>query len=189
MTNEVFEISQDHKPQESRDHDVIYSLRTVHQYQSQLLILADQKANILNGIVAIVLTIFFTNTSFLTNVDEVLKIPFTMFVVIEALAMCLALFVVMPKLTSGYKPTSLDEIPNLFFFGYYTRFKEDDFVDYLGTHLKCDEEARKLLARDIYQIGMVLKNKYAYLKYAYLSALIGVIFLVTSSSILLFQKS
>ena len=81
----------------SKDRDVIYALRTVHQNQMQLILLADQKANILIGIVAVIFTILFTNTNFLTNISQWLLVPFACFLLVEVMFVVLALLVIFPK--------------------------------------------------------------------------------------------
>ena len=55
------------------DKDVIYTLRCAHQKQAQLILLADQKAQILSGLVLVVLTLLGTRLIY-TNTDRFLAL-------------------------------------------------------------------------------------------------------------------
>ena len=74
-------------------------------------------------------------------------------------------------------------MPNPFFFGFYTRFTEEQYLNYLSGKLRNDAESRELLARDLYQTGQVLLKKYKLLKYTYLLAMIGILLLVVATII------
>ena len=49
------------------DKDVIYTLRCAHQKQAQLILLADQKAQILSGLVLVVLTLLGTRLIYMDH--------------------------------------------------------------------------------------------------------------------------
>ena len=155
-------------------HDVIYTLRTAHQHQSQLLVLADQKANILVGILAVLLTIIFTRANVLTQASGKFLIPIACFIMLEVLALVFALLVIMPKTIGRLHTNRIENIPNPFFFGFFTRFGEEEYLEYLTHRLDDDRSARYLLAKDLYQIGQVLRKKYVLLKYTYVLAVSGV---------------
>ena len=166
-------------------HDVIYDLRTAHQHKSQLLTFADQKANILVGILAVILTIIFTKSEFLTNERDLSIIPIAFFILFEVTALLLALLVIMPKTMGQLNTTRIENIPNPFFFGFFTNFEEDNYLEYLSDRLNDDKSARNFLAKDIYQIGLVLRKKYILLKYTYILAFAGVFLLASSTVIFL----
>ena len=73
-------------------------------------------------------------------------------------------------------------MPNPYFFGFFTKFDENEYLDYISGKLKDDKSARELLAKDIYQIGLILRKKYILLKYTYILAFVGV-FLLSSSTV------
>ena len=64
---------------------------------------------------------------------------------------------------------------NPLFFGFYTRYSEAEYTQYLSSILVDDESARVLLIGDMYQIGLILRRKYRLLRMAYISALLGVL--------------
>ena len=163
--------------QDDDGHDVIYTLRTAHQNQTQHLLLADQKANVLVGIVAVILTILFTRTNFLTSSEIVIRNAFLVFVIVELVALVLAILVITPRAVQAGAYQTLDGVPNVLFFGYFTRFSEDDYLGFMERRLSTSGEARKFLIRDLYQIGLVLKRKYRLLKMAYMTTVTGFLFL------------
>jgi len=165
-------------PEKSSDHDVIYALRTIHQSQTQLVILADQKANILIGIVAVVLTIICTKAGFLIDLDRYALIPIAAFIVLEIAALLFALLVIMPKATKISESMTLETIPNPLFFGFFTQFSQAEYIDHIVNKLDSDKSSRYFIIKDLYQVGCVLKKKYTLLRYAYISTVMGVIFLM-----------
>ena len=168
--------------------NAIYALRTTHQHQSQLLVLADQKANILVGILAVILTIIFTKAQFLASLSGIYIIPIAVFIILEVAALLLALLVIMPKTIGHLHTSKIENIPNPFYFGFFTKFREDEYVEYLSLRLNDGMSARILLAKDIYQTGVVLRKKYILLKYTYILAFAGVLLLASSVVAFLFIR-
>ncbi len=161
----------------NKDSDIIYTLRTSHQTQTQMLMLADQKANILIGIVAVMLTIILTNHAFLARLDTRFLPLFAGFVFMEVAALIIALLVVTPRRRGKMTGHRAEKLPNPLFFGHFTQVTEDEYFDFLYKRLVDDGAARELLIRDIYNHGLVLKKKYTSLKYAYSVAIFGIILL------------
>ena len=95
------------------------------------------------------------------------------------IAISLGILVVMPKLPKSQKiDQSIDGISNPLFFGAFAEFEEDKYLDYVEKNIACNDSARRFLAKDIYQGGMVLSDKYRKLRHVYRYALIGFILLV-----------
>lgn len=157
--------------------DGIYTLRTIHQHQAAMLILADQKANILIGTIAVVLTVLFTNFYSVTTINDSFLYYALGFLLLEALAMLLSLLVIMPKNNHGKIRTSMGKLSNPLYFGFFVHCSEDEFADHISENLNTNLSSRNLLARDIYQIGQILNRKYRLLKYAYLLAVMGILLL------------
>lgn len=169
----------------SNDHDVIYALRTAHQNQTQLVVLADQKANILIGVLAIMFTIILTNANFITGIEPPLLIPLACFLLLEIIAILMAFLVVIPKNIKRHKDLRLDDVANPLFFGIYTEFNQDEYVGYLLDKIQDNRSARACLLTDYYQTGVVLKRKYTLLKYAYGFAVAGILLLIITSGFIL----
>ena len=166
------------------DHDVIYALRTAHQNQTQLIIMADKKAHILIGVISVILTILFTKVDLDAGLQDKLLIPFVAFVLLEIAAVILSLLVIIPNTGRFKTPDDITRIPNALFFGFFTRYPQDDYVNFLMQHIDNNENARRALVTDLYQIGMVLKKKYRLLRYSYLSATLGMAIPLLASLIL-----
>lgn len=150
------------------DRDVIYALRTTHQYQTNLVNLADQKANILIGLSLVSYTIVFTRASWVLEQAGFLKLMILLFLGTQLATVLCAVWVILPKLTPYQKPESLDASPNPMFFGFFTHFPQKEFIENTMNTIKCDDSSRYSLLRDIYQIGNVLNRKYKVLRAAYL---------------------
>jgi hypothetical protein len=160
------------------DRDVIEMIRAVYQNQVHLIALADQKANILIGIVSVVFSILFSSNQLINNnLNQWLSIPFFGFIILEMIATLLGLLTILPRQIGRSKKSSIKEVDNPMFFGNFIQFKQEDVVDFLLKNINNDYTARSILISDLYQMGIVLKNKYTLLRYAYIFGVTGVFFL------------
>lgn len=153
--------------------DVIGALQAVHQCQTRLVILADQKANALIGVLTVVFTILFTNAQHLSRLPLVGQIGFFCFLIMEMAAVVFALLAIFPKNISGKIHEKPEQMSNPLFFGVYTQFEQEDYVTYLMSKLTSGTSARRLLLTDYYQVGTILKQKYSQLRRAYMLAVGG----------------
>ena len=177
MTNNRLPPTPDDEP-EARgrgEHDIIYTLRTAHQNQMQLIVLADHKAHILIGVVTVTFTLLFTQAHLLAHLEEQFFLPFASFLGLEVLALLLALLVLLPTNIGRLKGMKIEKMPNPLFFGFFTNFTEEEYVTFLCEKLTDDRAARILLIKDLYRLGVVLKRKYRLLKHAYIAAALSVI--------------
>ncbi len=160
---------------------IIDLLNAVHRSHLRLNAMADQKANILMGIIGIMFTVVLTkltNTeSYATHVQLILIV----FISLELIAFSSSLMVIAPKFHGKFAIKNIEEMPNPFFFGFYTNFTEEDYVAHMLNSIEDNEKAKALFLKDIYQMGKILKRKYKQLRRAYLFAFLGV-----ATSLLLF---
>lgn len=173
---------------EQDDDDIIYTLRTAHQTQTQLNMMADQKANILVGTIAIILTFLFTRLTFSDFAGSNMLYAIGVFVLCEAIALFLGILVVRPRGNWRKNITRIEDIPNPLFFGFFTAYEHDEYCDFMMQKLTNNEVARKMMISDLYQIGQVLSRKYTMLKYAYNFATAGVVLALMTFTILLIQN-
>lgn len=160
---------------DNNDRDVIQTLRTAHQNQTQLNLMADQKANILIGTLVLMFTVVFTRLLTLTEFSNQIIIPLFVFVVLELVPIVLTTLVLIPRNISGIKGISIEDMPNPLFFGFFTCFSEQQYLNYIEENLSNNDHAQSFLVKDIYQIGIILKRKYYLLRLAYLFAMVGFI--------------
>ena len=155
--------------------DVIQTLRTAHQNQTQLNLMADQKANILIGTLVLVFTVIITRfLSVLDNHPDGL-LPLVVFMLMQLVPLTLTVMVLVPRNIHAQRPEHISQMPNPLFFGMFTRYSEQQYLQHMNHLLTDQEAARRLLITDIYQMGQVLRRKYGLLQWAYLSALAGVV--------------
>jgi hypothetical protein len=143
-------------------------LRTTQQHQVQLSIMADHKANILIGTTLVLQTI-------IISVASVGELPIELIILssFSLISTCLAILAVYPAL-SKIHVNKKDK--NLLFFGHFAEMEINEFYEKMSLVLKDDKLVYKSIIKDIYQLGVYLKNrKYKYLRYSYLTFLIGLI--------------
>ena len=154
------------------DNDVIQTLRTAHQNQTQLNFMADQKANILIGTLALMFTVVLTRLLTLAD-NQALLVTLVIFLMMQMVPLILTVMVLVPKNISGKTSADISGIQNPLFFGFFTQYSQQQYSDYMQGILLDNESARQLIINDIYQIGVILRRKYRLLRLAYLSALLG----------------
>ena len=153
--------------------DAIQTLRTAHQNQTQLNLMADQKANILIGTLVVVFTVVLTRL--LTLENGILIYPILIFALMQLVPLVLATLVLIPKNIRQTKSKKIEDMPNPLFFGCFTKFSETEYEQFLLQRLSQSHDARALLIHDLYQIGCILKRKYTLLRLAYIFAVLGVV--------------
>ncbi len=146
--------------------DVIVALRTAQQHQVQLNVLADQKANINIGFTLFFITLTQSQFSLADNSPDFMRLWFMLLILSIALSLLLALIVVLPRIgkTRINKP---QQMSNPFYFGLFSQLQQEEYVNYLTERLQSNQNAREMLAVDIYQIGLVLNRKYRLLRFSY----------------------
>ena len=139
--------------------NAVHLLRTVQLNSLRLSQMADQKASMLMGASFLVFSIAVSRTM-AGNVPWSLRI-LAVFAFLSALCGAIA---VMPSVG---KPKSGGPVNKLFFGHFYSR-DENEWADEILSEARADEAVFRLMLRDIYQNGQVLKRrKYRFLGYAY----------------------
>ena len=77
--------------------DIIVALRTAHQHQVQLNVLADQKANIVLGFTLFFITLTQSQFSLAEGEADFLRYGFVLLTLMIATSLLLALIVVLPR--------------------------------------------------------------------------------------------
>ncbi len=161
--------------------DVI--LRTTQQNHSQISVMADTKANIVITISFIVLSLALSRMGAPSIRPAILTLTaFTLG------ALLLAVLTVLPQF-HRVEAREEDDLPydfNLLFFGHFTALSLERYQGEMRKILSDDGEIYDAAIKDIYEQGQYLQTKkYAYLRYSYLSLLIGFVaaFLIQVGSI------
>lgn len=144
-------------------HNMLVGAQAAHVEFSAM---ADSKASILMGATFVV----FSLTLGEMETNEI-SIPLLLLGAFSFAATVLSVLAILPEF--GGKKASR---PNLLFFGVFARMKEDEFVARLVDEMRSEEKVYRMMARDLYQNGVILqRHKYRYLTYAYRTFLVGIV--------------
>ena len=149
-------------------------LRLNYNNQLRLTLMADTKANIMITVSSIVFSITVAN---ITN--EMLLYPLRALGICSVVAFVCAIIVIMPKI--DYPKTKTGKIDknspfyNPLFFGHFAHISIREYKEEYAKRLMTDAQIMDALTGDIYGIGRVIAtNKFKYLRYSYMTFLVGI---------------
>jgi len=147
-----------------------YMLRTIIQKNTALSGMADQKANILTASSFILITVLVSRYSELPDLaNEILILLFFI---------CLSITFSLISLFPIYKNDKLKK-SNWLFFGDYNNTSYEDYADHMIQIMKSEAKTYDTLLLEIYQSGVVLGNKFKFIRWSYTSLMSGfAIFLI-----------
>ncbi len=153
--------------------------RSIYRVHINLSAIADNKANIMLSINAIIISI--TLPMLIPSFGEYeawrIVIPTTMLMATCLGAMIYATLSTRPKITSGRvtRESILDKQANLLFFGNFYDMPLDEYQWGIGQMMSSSEYLYGSMAKDIYFLGKVLAKKYTYLRHCYTIFMFGLI--------------
>jgi hypothetical protein len=146
----------------------IYLLRTMQQHHVQLSAIADNKANIMVGVTALIFTGLVTVAQ-----SGALTLPLQILGAGTLLAACAAVLAVMPKVKG---PVRESPHYNPLFFGCFMQGTADEYIEDLQGILASESGVYTAMAMDIYGIGSVLyQKKYRWLMRSYQIFLVSLV--------------
>ena len=150
---------------------VDYLLRTQQQNQVQLILLADQKANIVLTLALLMITV--SGGSLLDGSPH----PVVMVLLSGALlAALLAILVLIPNLRNLRQSRQWPRRRrNLLFFGHAAALDADDFRAEIARVLAADSYVYDAIAADLHASARVLHRKYLWLRRSYLVLLVTLV--------------
>lgn len=144
----------------------IHLVRTLSISNLMLSQMADQKASLMMGAAFVVFTLAVGQASRGEASPTLILLGCFAFV-----AAFLAVAAVIPCVSD--RPIA-DTHPNILFFGIFTRIEEKAFADSVIDELETDEAIFRLMLRDVYQNGQVLRRKkYRLLGWSYRVFMLG----------------
>ena len=149
--------------------------RLNHVNQTRLSLMADAKANIMITVASVVFSIAIANLD-----NELMRWPLLTFAFGCFFALLFAIFAIIPK-TDYPKDVTGDidrksPIFNPLFFGHFAHLPIEEYKDDYAETLMTDDSVYDAMAGDIYGQGKVLAlRKYKFLKWSYMSFLLGMI--------------
>jgi len=139
--------------------------------------IADNKANFLLSISAIILSLLLGNL--ITDNKPVMSMlmPSIYFLLVCIVTMVLAILATRPNITKGKftKEGLLNKKANILFFGNFHSMPLNDFEWGMEQLMENDELLYHSLTTDLYYLGKVLHKKYQYLRYAFQAFMFGLI--------------
>ena len=157
------------------DKETIGMLRNAHMKQVQLTVLADQKANMLMGIILVALSVIVSNMAMNDLDNEIAKIAFGVFCVTETIAVLMSLLVIVPRLGPKVRSGFLPKAHNPLYFMHFLTMDKEAFNAIMLENMEKPELVYKLILNDFYDMGFALKNKYIMLRSAYFTAAVGLL--------------
>ena len=144
----------------------IYMLRTMQQHHVHLSAQADQKASMLIGATAVIMTLIFRDAGGASVGLPLLCVAGASFV-----AAVLAIAAVVPLTKS--KPGNT---PNMMFFGSFIGLDEATYQAHMADIMASNATVRRAMVRDVYQLGQILgRRKYKLVGHAYRVFLLGLL--------------
>lgn len=151
--------------------------RTTSRNHIQLSAIADNKANLMLSINAIIISVVLSALVPNLSTDKTLAIPTVILLAVCVISVIFATISTIPKVTQGTftKQDILDKKANLLFFGNFHSVPLDDFQWGIEELMKDEDYLYSSMSKDLYFLGQVLDRKYKYLRICYRVFMFGLI--------------
>ena len=156
--------------------------RTTYRTHVNLSSIADNKANIMLSINAIIISIVVANLVPKIPGDYRLAVPTLILLAVCLAALVYAILSTRPKVTKGRatREEVAQKRTNLLFFGNFYQMDLEDFHWGMMEMIKDSDFLYSSMTRDLYYLGVVLAKKYQYLRICYNIFMYGLIFAVAA---------
>ncbi len=152
-------------------------LRLTSENHMRLSEMADNKANILISVNAIIISVILSVLIRKIEVDKHLAIPTFIFLATALTTIVISILATRPKITNGNftREDILNRKTNLLFFGNFFKSELEEYKWGMSTMMKDPNYLYGTLVDDIYYLGKVLGRKYKLVRIAYNVFMIGII--------------
>lgn len=152
-------------------------LRLTSENHMRLSEMADNKANILISVNAIIISVILSVLIRKIEVDKHLAIPTLVFLFSSLVTIVISILATRPKITKGNftREDVLNRRTNLLFFGNFFNTGLDEYKWGMATMMNDPNYLYGTLVDDIYYLGKVLGRKYKLVRIAYSVFMIGII--------------
>lgn len=151
--------------------------RANYRNHINLSAIADNKANIMISVNAIIISVLISILSYqnITERNPLVLMPVVIFLVTGLTSLIFAVLSARPKVTSFLRPDSPMEKTrrNIVFFGNFVRLSLDQYEEAMDAMFRDGELIYGNMARDLYYLGKVLDKKYRFLTYSYNIFMVG----------------
>jgi hypothetical protein len=171
------------------DKEILNIIRTTMRNNIELTHIADNKANVLLSLNALMIT--FLIPIVIPYVDIIkqyhLGIPIGILVLTCFMVIYLAVLVLKPgKFFHNQGKIEKGKSVSPFFFGNYYKMDKQDFMDYFKTAIADKDMVKSHIAEDLHYIGSRLGRKMTIIRIAFNIFMIGLFLSISISAILLF---
>ncbi len=151
--------------------------RTSYRTHINLSAIADNKANIMISVNAILISVIISVISYrnMTETNPAVLMPVVIFLVTGLSSLIFAVLAARPKITSLINDTTpLEEAKrNLMFFGNFVSLNPERYEQLMEDVFNDSELLYGNMTRDLYHLGKVLDKKYRYLAISYNVFMVG----------------
>jgi hypothetical protein len=151
--------------------------RTNYRTHINLSAIADNKANIMISVNAILISVIISVVSYrnMTETNPAVLMPAVIFLVTGLASLIFAVLAARPKVTSLLNEgTPLEEAKkNIVFFGNFVHLDLEKYEELMDEVFKDSELLYGNLTRDLYHLGKVLDRKYRFLSISYTIFMVG----------------
>lgn len=161
----------------SRGRGVETMFRVTLKNHMALSQIADNKANIMLSINAIIVSIVLTSLFPKLDNNAFLIWPSVILLAVCVLSIIFATISTIPKVTTGLSSIKAikERKVNLLFFGNFYNLNLNDYIYGMQDLMTDDEYLYETLMKDLYFLGKVLNKKYKYLRICYGVFMVGII--------------
>jgi len=158
--------------------------RATYQNQSNLIQMADNKANIIISINTMIISSIIAISGYgvvagkVDTMDTSVVIPLVLIILSCLISVVFAIQAARPKVLSAKPEGSEMQKSSLLFFGVISQHTQQSYLSEMKTLLDSDTELYEHMTIDIYNQGLILKRKYGLLAFAYQVFMFGFIFSV-----------
>ena len=151
--------------------------RTNYRNHINLSAIADQKANIMISVNAILISVIISVISYrnMTETNPAILMPVLIFLVTGLASLIFAVLAARPKVTSNINDSTPleDAKKHLVFFGNFVSLNVDKYEELLEEMFQDTELLYGNMSRDLYYLGKVLDKKYRFLSISYNIFMVG----------------
>lgn len=166
------------KPRETEvSRGVETMFRATYRTHINLSAIADNKANIMLSISAIIISIVVSNLLPQLKMNPRLAFPTFLLLAVCLMSLVFAILSTRPKVTSGTVTDEdiKDRKANLLFFGNFYNMEMEKFQEGMMEMIQDNDFLYNSMTRDLYFLGKVLAVKYKYLRICYAVFMYGII--------------
>ncbi|MDH4057736.1 MAG: DUF5706 domain-containing protein [Cyclobacteriaceae bacterium] len=158
--------------------------RATYRNQSNLIQIADNKANMIISINTMIISSIIAITGYGAVADKLdlygtnTIIPLVLIILSCLASTILAIQAARPKIIKSYNKPDPDVKSSLLFFGLISTFSQKAYLEEMDRMLSSRKEIYEHMTIDLYNQGVILSRKYRLLAYAYKVFMFGFAFSV-----------